>query len=337
MEVMTMARGLSLVLVLAIVAGGALLVLVGAFLAVRSMGQATADPNATVVAGMGAPAARKRKVNPLAWAFIIPGMIGALIGGALLTLTLISGPPAVTETPETAAEAPAENPTETTAPTDAPAANETPTEVVVQPAFTPVVSDEEAVVESTPATDLLSVTATRPVSLLRTTPSFASPVVGEVLAEDELLLLSRLPNRSWAYVRARSAGIEGWINERDLSDTAFTSLADVPLAEDIPAPPDPGDAPAIRNIDIPTVIGAGGGEGTFEFTDANGDARRFYLEAVYADAGFGDSVVEIVNPENEIQTILIFSCGTQEVTLSLVVEDAAGNRSYPVYFTFECR
>lgn len=334
MEIMTMARGLSLVLVLAIIAGGALLVLVGAFIAVRSMAQSSPDPNATVIAGSGGPPRKKRGVNPLAWAFIIPGMAGALIGGALLTLTLISEPPAGTEV---AAGTPAAQPTETTAPTEAPAAAEAPTATAVQPAFTPVSSTEEAVIEPTPDVELLSVTATMPVSLLRTTPSFASPVVGEVFAEDELLLISRLPNRSWAYVRARSAGIEGWINERDLSDTAFTSLADVPLAEDIPAPPDPGDAPAIRNIDIPTVIGAGGGEGTFEFTDTDGDARRFYLEAVYADAGFGNSVVEIVNPENQVQTILIFSCGTQEVTLSLIVEDAAGNRSYPVYFTFECR
>jgi hypothetical protein len=103
-------------------------------------------------------------------------------------------------------------------------------------------------------------------------------------------------------------------------------------------------APTIVSVDFPSSIRADGTDasGTVRFRDSDGDLNYATFDVVSAVdfSGFGfDPTSFLVSGTARDGTFQfhVWSETVQQVTLRVTLWDAAGNKSAPVEFTFECR
>jgi peptide/nickel transport system substrate-binding protein len=130
----------------------------------------------------------------------------------------------------------------------------------------------------------------------------------------------------------------------------------LPPATSTPVPPTPtptrvaptatprSAAPAILSVEFPSNIRADGTDtpGTVRFRDPDGDVNYATFDVVRGldFTGFGFDPTEFLvsgTASDGVFQFYLWSETVQQVTLEVTLLDAAGNRSAPVQFTFDCR
>jgi hypothetical protein len=163
-------------------------------------------------------------------------------------------------------------------------------------------------------------------------PGYAYNVAGTADIETEFEIMARTTDSTWLQVLQPLSATKGWLQAKDVEPSV--PLPDIPVLEDIPTPPEPATVPRITTITFPDVVGAENASGILTFMDAERDVYIARFERVYGT--FPEFTVDVDGPIEAV-AFQIFPCGTQLVTLSVTLEDEAGNISQPGLFSFECQ
>ncbi len=162
-------------------------------------------------------------------------------------------------------------------------------------------------------------------------PGYIYNIAGTADIETEFEIMARTSDGVWLQVFQPLSSTTGWLEAKYVEPSV--ALSDVPVTEDIPTQPQPATTPRITTITFPEVVGAENTTGTLNFTDAERDVFIARFEAVYGT--FPEFEVDVDGPIEAV-AFQIFPCGNRQVTLSVTLEDEAGNTSQPGLFSFEC-